>query len=131
MILYKIWWRLVKQGRNVYGITYRAVRHPTLPLICVQNGQSDWPKSHFIPKLPILIGQMRFQEVATQDVLLLYWTILDTINPLNTTPIPYPLRYIFFEDLRITPWFPGGNHQLITWLCDKLTTRPTCQKKFW
>ncbi len=30
------------------------------------NGQSDWPKSHLCPKWPILIGQMRFREVATQ-----------------------------------------------------------------
>ena len=32
------------------------------------NGQSDWPKSHLCPKWPMLIGQMRFREVETQDV---------------------------------------------------------------
>nr|CAH0098826.1 unnamed protein product [Daphnia galeata] len=38
----------------------------------IMNGQSDWPKSHLCPKWPTMIGQMRFREVATQDVLLLY-----------------------------------------------------------
>jgi hypothetical protein len=47
----------------------RAVKHPALPLIRVQNGQSDWPKSQLCPKWQILIGQMRFREVATQDLL--------------------------------------------------------------
>jgi hypothetical protein len=37
----------------------RPVQHSALPLICVQ-------------KQPILIGQMRFREVATQDVELVY-----------------------------------------------------------
>jgi hypothetical protein len=48
------------------------------------NGQSDWPKSHLCPKWPILIGQMRFREVATQDVELLYSATYKTVRQLIT-----------------------------------------------
>jgi hypothetical protein len=37
------------------------------------NGQSDWPKSHLCPKFPVLIGQMRFRDLTSQDVGLLYY----------------------------------------------------------
>ena len=64
----------------------RAVQHPALPLICVQMGQSDWSKSHLCPKWLILIGQMRFRELTTQDVGLLYMTRVQD-NPVP--PIVY------------------------------------------
>ena len=47
------------------------------------NGQSDWPKSHLCPKWPILIGQMRFREVAMQDVSLLYKKLFIWLNHVN------------------------------------------------
>ena len=61
-ISYKIWWRLVKQGKNVYRITY--------------------------------------------------WTFVCTINPLNSTLIPYlyPTPYIYSLKTFVYIYIPSGNN---------------------